>query len=152
MTRRSLCWGAVGAALLAGFYVLVLAWASGWSHLLDQTRQDWRLLVPITAGFGTQVALMVELRGRHRSHHLAPAAGAGTGASTMGMIACCAHHLAELAPLAGATGLAVFLYDWRVVFMLVGLGVNAVAITIALRRLRIIPPLGHPAEVHARAA
>jgi hypothetical protein len=153
VTRASLRWGAVGAAVLAGFYVTVLAWASGWSHLVDQARQDWWLLAPITAGFGTQVALMAELRRRHRAHHLAPAAGAGTGASTMGMVACCAHHLAELAPLAGATGMAVFLYDWRVPFMLVGLGVNAMAITIAVRRLRTVLAAGAPTEaVRACAA
>jgi hypothetical protein len=71
----------------------------------------------------------------------------------MGMVACCAHHLAELAPLAGATGMAVFLYDWRVPFMLVGLGVNAVAITIAIRRLRNVLAAGAPNEaVHACAA
>ncbi|HVM55743.1 MAG TPA: hypothetical protein VM262_21340 [Acidimicrobiales bacterium] len=153
MTRASLRWGALGAALLAAFYVTVLTWASGWSHLVAQTRQDWWLLVPITVGFGTQVALMVELRRRHRAHHLAPAAGAGTGASAMGMVACCAHHLAELAPLAGATGMAVFLYDWRVPFMLVGIGVNAVAVTIAVRRLRrVLVATGAAEELHACAA
>lgn len=153
MTKASLRWGAVCAALLAGFYVTVLAWASGWSHLVEQARQDWWLLAPITVGFGIQVALMVELRRRHRAHHLTSAASAGTGASTMGMVACCAHHLAELAPLAGATGLAVFLYDWRVPFMLVGLGVNTVAITIAARRLRSVLAAGAPTDaVHACAA
>jgi hypothetical protein len=149
VTHHSLRWGVLAAGLLLTTYTGVLTWASGWSHLVAQTRQDWWLLVPIMAGFGIQVSLMVELRRRHRAQHLASAAGAGTGASGMGMVACCAHHVAELAPLAGATGLAVFLYDWRVAFMLVGIGVNGVAITIAARRLRqvLIPSQEHT-EVH----
>jgi hypothetical protein len=52
------------------------------------------------------------------------------------MVACCAHHLADLVPLIGATGVAAFLFDWRIPFMLVGVAVNAVAVTIAYRRLR----------------
>ena len=55
------------------------------------------------------------------------------------MVACCAHHLADLLPLLGATGAATFLIDNRVAFMLVGIGVNAVAIGIAVRRLHRLP-------------
>ena len=138
MTSRSLRWGLVAATSLIAFYVLVLAWASGWTHLRDQARQDWWLLAPIVAGFGTQVALTAELRRRHRAHHLGATTGAGTGASTVGMVACCAHHLADLVPLMGATGLAAFLLDWRIPFMLGGIVVNAVAVTVAARRLRAV--------------
>lgn len=136
MTGRSLRWGVLAAGFLVAFYVVVLAWASGWTHLRDQAQQDWWLLTPIVAGFGTQVALTVELRRRHRAHHLNTTTGAGTGASAVGMVACCAHHVAELVPLIGATGLAAFLLDWRVPFMVAGIAVNAVAVAIAARRLR----------------
>jgi len=34
----------------------------------------------------------------------------GTSTSAVGMVACCAHHLADLVPLLGATGLAAFLF------------------------------------------
>lgn len=135
MTVRSLRWGLVASAGLIVFYVTVLAWSADWAHLRDQTREDWWLLLPIVAGFGTQVALTVELRRRHRAHHLGATTGAGTGASAVGMVACCAHHLAEVIPLVGATALAAFLYDWRVPFMLAGIAVNGVAVSIAARRL-----------------
>lgn len=150
MTTRSLRWGAVAAGLLVAFYVGVLTWGSGWTHLRDQARQDWWLLTPIVAGFGTQVALTAELRRRHRAHHLGPSTGAGTGASAVGMIACCSHHLAELVPLIGATGLAAFLLDWRIPFMLGGIAVNAVAVAIAVRRLRDVAR--HDAGMTACAA
>lgn len=99
-------------------------------------RQDWWLLAPIVVGFGIQVALTVELRHRHRAAHLLATTGTATGASTVGMVACCAHHLADLLPVIGATGVAATLFDWRVPIMLAGIVINAVAITVAARRLR----------------
>lgn len=150
MTGRSLRWGVLAAGLLLAFYVVVLAWGSGWTHLRDQARQDWWLLTPIVAGFGAQVALTAELRRRHRAHHLNATTGAGTGASAVGMVACCAHHVAELIPLIGATGLAAFLLDWRVPFMVAGIAVNAVAVAIAARRLRDVTR--HPQGMTACAA
>lgn len=145
--------GAIAASGLALFYMVVVAGASGsLGHLGDQARRDWYYLVFILAGFGLQVALMAELRRRHRLHHSAAvASGTGSGASAVGMIACCAHHLADLLPFVGATGAAAFLIDYRVPFMAVGIGVNAVGVFVAARRLRrtAAPSIG---ETHACAA
>ena len=140
MTPRSIRTGALASAGLMLFYVVVVAGASGsWNHFTDQARQDWYYLVLIVGGFGLQVALMAELRRRHRLHHgVAAASGAGAGASTAGMIACCAHHLADLAPFIGATGAATFLIDYRIPFMVVGIGVNAVGVTAAARRVHAL--------------
>ena len=156
MTRRSVRPGALGAAGLVAFYVVVVGFASGSvDHLADQARQDWYLLVPIIAGFGIQVGLMAELRRRHRLHRASMVAGGtGTAGSAAGMVACCAHHLADLAPFLGASGAATFLYDRRVAFMLVGLAVNAVGVAVGVRRLRRFPspPLSDRGEVLACAA
>ena len=51
------------------------------------------------------------------------------------MVACCAHHLADLLPLVGATGAAAFLTDYRDLFMSSGIAVNAVGIAVAARAL-----------------
>jgi len=138
---RSVRAGALAGAGLLLFYVVVVTLASGsWDHFTDQARQDWYYLVLIVGGFGTQVALMSELRRRHRLHHgVAAVTGAGAGASTAGMIACCAHHIADLAPFLGATGAAAFLIDYRIPFMLVGVGVNAAGVVVAARRLARLP-------------
>lgn len=137
-TSRGARIGVLAAAGMAAFYAVVVGGLSGsFRHLADQVRADWYLLAPIVAGFGVQVGLMAELRGRQRAHRAVTSAGAaGSGASTVGMVACCAHHVADLAPFLGATAAATFLYDRRVLFMLVGLGVNAVAIVVMARRLR----------------
>jgi hypothetical protein len=141
MNPRSFRSGALASAALALIYVIVVAGASGsWDHLTDQMRQDWYYLVPIVAGLGVQVTLIAELRRRHRLQQaVAAAGGAGAGASTVGMVACCAHHIADLAPFIGATSAAAFLTDYRVPFMVLGIGVNAVGVTIAARRLRHTP-------------
>lgn len=148
MNPRSARTGAIAAAGLGLFYAAVVAGASGSiGHLADQARADWYFLVLIIGGFGMQVALVSELRRRHRLHHAdAVAGGAGMGASTAGMVACCAHHLADLAPFIGATGAATFLIDYRIPFMLVGIGVNAVGVIIAGRRLRRLPAMRHHTE------
>ena len=138
---RSIVAGVFGAIAMSAFYVAVVAGASGsWQHMTDQASADWYLLALVIGGFGVQVALFSELRRRYKLQAAAAAAGAtGMGASTAGMVACCAHHLADLLPFLGATGLAAFLYDYRLAFVLVGVGVNALGITIALRRLRHTP-------------
>jgi hypothetical protein len=135
VTVRAIRWGAVAPAALGTFYIIVLAAVGGWEHLADQARTDWWLLAPIAVAFGAQVALAVELRHWHRAHHLATATGAGTGASTVGMVGCCAHHLADLVPLLGAAGVAGFLFDWRIPLMAGGLAVNLAAVAVAGRRL-----------------
>jgi Co/Zn/Cd efflux system component len=127
MKPRSARLGALASAALIVLYLAIIAGASGsWEHVTDQARQDWYYLVPIVAGFGTQVALVSELRRRHRLHHGAAA----------GMVACCAHHIADLAPFIGATAAATFLTDYRIAFMIVGIGVNAIGIAIAAHRLQ----------------
>jgi hypothetical protein len=137
--------GVLAAAGPALLYVVVVAGASrSLGHLADQARADWYFLAAIVGGFGVQVALLAELRRRRRMQPATLAAGGtGAGASTAGMVACCAHHLADLVPFIGATGLAAFLTGYRVPFMLVGIGVNALGVTIAARRLHQVTK-AHP--------
>jgi hypothetical protein len=154
---RSLLAGFGAGAGMAAFYGGVVWFASGSSsHLGDQIRSDWYLLVLVIAGFAVQVALLTELHRRHRLHARAAAAGgAGAGASAVGMVACCAHHLAHLLPFVGAAGAATFLSDNRLAFVAIGVGVNTIGVTIAARRLRALPAVAvvvEPAEVDSCAA
>jgi hypothetical protein len=140
---------------MLAFYVVVVRVASGsGAHLRSQIRADWYLVAAVAVAFGVQVGLFAELRRRHRLHMASTAAAtAGMGASTAGMIACCAHHLADLAPFVGLAGAATFLYDYRAPFVVSGLAVNAAGIVLALRRLRHMPAdrSGH-AEARCAAA
>ena len=130
--------GALAAAALGLFYALVVGGVGGVAHLGQQAVEDWPWLVLILAGFGTQVALLVELRRRHRLRDAAmkTATGGGAGASAVGMVACCAHHVADLAPIIGVSGAAVFLTDYRIPIMIAGIAINALGVVLAARRLR----------------
>lgn len=138
---RSILSGALASGALSLFYVAVVAGASGsWAHLGEQTRKDWYYLLIILTGFGVQVTLIAELRRRHALRpEVAAAGGSGAGASGLGMVACCAHHLVDLAPLAGASGAAVFLTDYRTPIMVLGITVNAVGVALAARQLGHTP-------------
>ena len=154
--RRSVAAGVLGVALLGGFYAGVVGAAGGVDHLRSQARSDWYWLALILAGFGTQIALFVELRRRHRANRgTAAAAGSGAGASAVGMVACCAHHVADIAPILGASGAATFFTDARVPIMAAGVAVNALGVVIAVRRLRRasgLPVATSREEQHACAA
>lgn len=132
--------GVLAGAVLGLFYALVVGGVGGLEHLVRQSVEDWPWLVVILVGFGTQVGLFVELRRRKRLlADVRAATGTGTSASAVGMVACCAHHVADLAPIIGASGLAVFLTDYRFPIMTAGIGVNALGVLLAARRLRDSP-------------
>lgn len=48
--------------------------------------------------------------------------------STVAMVACCAHHVTDVLPILGLTAAATFLADYRIAFMLVGLGTTLLGI------------------------
>lgn len=154
MSRRSVTWGVAATAVLAAFYVAVLAGSAGWNHLGDALERDWWLVVPLTVGFGVQVALLVEVRRRHRAaHDVTAMAGAGAGTSAVGMVACCAHHLADLVPLVGLSGAATFLTAQQRTLMWVAVAMTAGGVWLAARQLRRVPavvlePAREPTCVH----
>lgn len=66
------------------------------------------------------------------------------------MIACCAHHLADVLPILGLSGLAVFLVEARAPLMLIGIATNLGGIGIMLRDLRRIG--ARPVVIRSTAA
>ena len=57
---------------------------------------------------------------------------AGGTTSTIAMVACCAHHVTDVLPILGLTAAATFLAQYRIAFMLVGLGTTLVGIAVML--------------------
>ncbi len=147
LRRRSVLTGIAAALAMATVYALIVGLASGSVRPLeDQAAADRYLLLAVFVGFGTQVAFLTELRRRHRLRAAAAATGgASAGASVAGMVACCSHHVADLLPVLGASGAAAFLYDYRLLFVVFGLGANAVGVFVAWRRLHRL--VAHSGEV-----
>ena len=101
VTRRaalSLAFGALGAAALIGLYLGLVTWAQGADHALELLWGDRIFVGLISAGFGTQVGLFTYLRllQRAMARESVALAGAGTATSSVSMVACCAHHLADV--------------------------------------------------------
>ena len=134
---RSVAAGLVAAAALLGLYLGIISLAQGVEHALAQLVTDAPFVGLIAAGFGTQIALYVELRAVDRLHRASAAVtAAGTGTSTAAMLACCAHHLVDLVPLLGLSAAAVFLNAYKTPLMLIGIGMNIIGIVVIAHQLR----------------
>jgi P-type Cu+ transporter len=118
---------AFGVLLAAYFGMLTLV--SGWKFTVDQFSEFWYYILPLGAGFGIQVALYTRLRqlilGSADSRGVVAASGT---TSTAAMISCCAHYLANIAPVLGATGLVTFATQYQIEFFWIGLAFNAAGI------------------------
>lgn len=134
---RSIAAGVLAAAALLGVYLGIISLAQGVEHALEQLGTDAVFVGLIAAGFGTQIALFVELRSVDRRHRSAAAVtAAGTGTSAAAMLACCAHHLVDLLPLLGLSAAAVFLNAYQTPLFLVSIGMNVVGVVVIARQLR----------------
>lgn len=131
--------GVIAAVGLLVFYLLLVGLTSrSWPHAFALIADDWPYVAAITAGFGTQMGLYTYLRRiiRQRSTGGNLVATAGTGTSTATMVACCLHHLADVAPVIGLSGAAIFLSQYKYPVMSIGIAANVVGIAIMLRTIR----------------
>ena len=128
--------GIAGAAALLGLYLGLVSWAQGPAHARQLLWDDRYFAGSIAAGFGAQIALYTYIRIAAARAALASATGvtaAGTSTSTAAMVACCAHHVADALPLIGLSAAAVFLNDYRLPIMGVGLAMNALGVAVLAR-------------------
>lgn len=130
--------GALGALALAGLYLGIVTWAQGSEHAIELLWDDRLFVGAIALGFGTQVGLFSYVRMLQRAvaRSSVALAGAGTATSSVSMVACCAHHLADVLPVVGLSGAAVLLVELRTPLMLIGIATNLVGIAVMLRELR----------------
>ncbi|MBE3577557.1 MAG: hypothetical protein IMX00_07675 [Limnochordales bacterium] len=77
------------------------------------------------------------LRRLHQSRRMHSAVTAGsTGVSATAMLACCAHHLADLLPILGLSAGAAFVNEIKTPLAFVGLAVNLGGIAFMLYQIR----------------
>ncbi len=129
--------GFFGSSLLALLYFGIVSWAESLDHALDLFWEDRWIIFPIILGFGVQAALYIILKKRLFIPVASTGAsgaltGAGGTTSTLAMIACCAHHVTDVLPILGLTAAATFLAEYRILFMVIGLGTTLVGIAVML--------------------
>ena len=121
--------GALAFGVLLALYFGALTAVSGWSFTVDQFSEFWFYIVPLAVGFGIQVALFVRLRQVvSRAKETGAVVAASGTTSTLAMVSCCAHYLANVAPVLGATGLVAFAAQFQVELFWVGLAFNLAGI------------------------
>lgn len=126
--------GVVGGAALVLVYIATLALANSLEHAVTEFVRLRYWMVPLILGFAVQVGLFAYARLATRDNAAPHAHGvvASGGASTMSMVACCAHHLTDVLPLVGLAGAAVFFSEYQSLFLLVGVLSNVVGLVYLL--------------------
>ncbi len=131
--RQRIAWpvgaGILGAGFLTAIYLGIVSLAESPQHALDLLWEDRLIVTPIILGFGVQMALYVILKKRLfapvvQTGPSGKLAGASGTTSTLAMVACCAHHVTDVLPVLGLTAATTFLAEYRIAFMLVGLGMT----------------------------
>ena len=136
--KRYILTGVGAAALLLLVYMGIITLAEGIAHALEQTAKLWYWVVALAGGFGIQAGLFSFIRQGLRERKASATASVATsgGVSAGSMAACCAHHLADVLPLLGLSGLAAFLASYQLLFIIIGVLSNIVGITIMLESIQ----------------
>ncbi|MBI5225714.1 hypothetical protein HY994_00560 [Candidatus Micrarchaeota archaeon] len=111
--------GILAAAVLPGFYLILLTAIGGFSHALRQTASLTGWMAILSIGLGLQVQLFFRLRRLHGQADSGGVAASG-GTSAFSMAACCAHHVADVLPAFGLAAAASFLSYYQDSFLLLG--------------------------------
>lgn len=133
--------GIIAGISLILFYFIVMTVASrSWSATISQFEQLWYWMIILSTGFGIQIGLFTHLQKIIKHHQMAgnpkAVAATSTGTSAVSMIACCAHHLSEILPIIGLSGLAVFLTQYQIPLILFGIAMNIYGIFYILKQIR----------------
>lgn len=128
----------VVAGILAGlgilvFYLGVLALFESYGFALSEFARLWKWLLPLAAGFGTQIGLYTSMR-----HDPVLNSGVATSGTVSGgsMVLCCSHFILNALPLAGLAGLSLFLMAYQKFFFGIGIVSSIVGIILMLNHNR----------------
>jgi hypothetical protein len=127
----------LGSSLVAGIYFGILILAQGQDAALDIFLPNRWYVIPIWITFGIQAALYSILRFRlfvptTSPGHTGALVDTSGGTSLAAMVACCLHHVTDVLPILGLSAVATFLTRYQRPFMLAGLSMNVLGITVML--------------------
>lgn len=144
---RPAAFGVISAAAMLGVYFGALTLTSGWDYTVSQFMAFWYFVLPLAIGFGLQLGLYVYLRQLTSSDQCGTVVATSGATSTVAMISCCAHYLANILPIVGAAGFVTVIAEYQVEFFWLGLAFNAGGLAFIL--YRVITTKSHMAEMHA---
>lgn len=129
--------GVIGVVGLLIVYFGILTWAVSLRHALEIFAGIWYWIIILAIGFGIQLGLYSYIRINIRKKVAAETAEVATagGISTGSMIACCAHHIANVLPIIGLSGLSatlIFFEKYQIPFIMLGIFSNLFGIVMML--------------------
>lgn len=129
MILKSVIMGFLGATALLAVYFTAVSLISGWFFALDQFGAYWYFIIGLALGFGIQIGLYTYLKDKiHRQQGAGKILAVSGTTSTVAMISCCAHYLANILPVIGATGIIGAIGQYQIEFFWVGLAFNIAGI------------------------
>lgn len=137
--KKSIIWGIGGGLALLLLYFLILTLANSFSHALEQFQLLWYWILALVIGFSIQVGLYSYIRNQIREREVKTASkevAVSGGVSTGSMVACCAHHLVDVLPILGLSAAFLFLVQYQVFFILLGILSNIVGIILMLEIIK----------------
>lgn len=130
--------GIIGMAALLGVYFSVVSLISGAAFAWEQFSKFWYFIVSLALGFGIQVSLYSYLKSTiYRGAPKRVVAVTGT-TSTLAMISCCSHYLANILPLLGIAGVISLIGQYQIELFWVGLFFNVFGIVYIGRKAVVV--------------
>lgn len=135
VVEKPVIMGLIGGLILLFLYFVILTIANSFDHAIEQFIGMWYLILPLIVGFGVQVGLYSHIRKAFCAGKMSGSTRTIVttgGLSTTSMIACCIHHVIDVLPVIGFSALAIFLNEYQLVFMILGILSNLVGITMMM--------------------
>ncbi len=129
--KKEVVWGIAAGFSLLVIYFLVMILASSWKDALFQLKERWYWIALLVFGFGVQSGLYRHMKGFLNTATTSSMVASG-GTSSVGMVACCAHHVTDIAPLLGISAFALFLNQFQTFFIVLGVLSNFIGIQVML--------------------
>lgn len=129
MILSSFIKGITAALMLLVVYFTIVTLVSNWTFAKDQFSRFWYFVVSLAAGFGVQIGLYTYLRSAIRGKEGSKKVLAVSGTtSTMAMVSCCIHYLANILPIIATAGIVTLVAQYQIELFWVGLAFNLAGI------------------------
>ncbi|KKS47012.1 hypothetical protein A2781_04485 [Candidatus Gottesmanbacteria bacterium RIFCSPHIGHO2_01_FULL_42_27] len=118
--------GIIASSFLLLLYLTLMTVLSGtFEAAWWQFSALWPYMISLSLGFGLQTGLYTKLKNKIKHVQGGRKMMLGnTSTSTLGMIACCAHHLTDVLPILGLSFLTALLIQYQKVILLVAIASN----------------------------
>ena len=133
---KALAYGILAGLGILAFYIFVLTLFQSYGFALYEFKRLWIWLVPLAAGFGTQIGLYTSIKQDAAMNRGIAASGTISGGS---MLVCCTHYLLNIIPLIGITALSTFssfLMAYQKAFFSIGIAASIAGIALMLYHKR----------------